>query len=66
VINDDGIGFDANHHAARRKGQGVLGLLSMKERATYVGGVLTVKSGRHAGTEVAVRIPLPPVTAAAA
>ena len=65
VINDDGIGFDAGHHAARRRGKGVLGLLSMKERATYVGGVLTVKSGRRAGTEIAVRIPLPPVTAAA-
>lgn len=66
VINDDGIGFDAKHHAARRKDQGVLGLAGMRERAAYVGGILTVKSGRRAGTEIDVRIPLPPGTTAAA
>jgi PAS domain S-box-containing protein len=65
VINDDGIGFDAVHHAARRQGKGVLGLLSMRERAAYVGGTLTVKSGPRAGTEIEVHIPLPPVTTAA-
>ena len=57
-ISDDGIGFDAKHHAARRNGKSVLGLLGMKERAAYVGGILTVKSGRRAGTEIEVRIPL--------
>ena len=66
VINDDGIGFDAKHHAARRKDQGVLGLAGMRERAAYVGGTLTVKSGLRAGTEIEVRIPLPPGTTAAA
>jgi signal transduction histidine kinase len=30
----------------------------MRERATYVGGALEVKSTRRAGTEIAVRIPL--------
>ncbi len=65
VINDDGVGFDAVHHAARRKGKGVLGLLSMRERAAYVGGTLTVRSGARAGTEIEVRIPLPPGTTAA-
>ena len=59
TIKDDGIGFDAKHHAARRKGKRVLGLLGMQERAAYVGGALTVKSGLRAGTEVEVRIPLP-------
>lgn len=63
VINDDGVGFDAVHHAARRKGKGVLGLLSMRERAASVGGNLTVRSGTRAGTEVEARIPLPPGTA---
>ncbi len=57
-ISDDGIGFDGKHHAARRKGKSVLGLLGMRERAAYVGGVLTVKSGRRAGTEIEARIPL--------
>jgi len=32
----------------------------MRERAAYVGGDIKVKSGRRAGTEIQVRIPLPP------
>jgi PAS domain S-box-containing protein len=58
TILDDGIGFDANRPAAKRKGKEVLGLLAMRERAAYAGGVLTIKSGRRAGTEIEVRIPL--------
>jgi PAS domain S-box-containing protein len=64
TINDDGIGFDPDHHPVRRKGNGGFGLLGMRERATYVGGALKVKSTRHAGTEIEVRIPLPPSAAA--
>jgi PAS domain S-box-containing protein len=60
TIKDDGIGFDPDHHAARRKGKGGLGLLSMRERATYVGGAFKIKSVRGAGTEIEVLIPLPP------
>jgi len=58
VIDDDGVGFNPGHRPARRKGIGGLGLLSMRERAAYVGGYLTVESGRHAGTQINVRIPL--------
>jgi PAS domain S-box-containing protein len=65
TINDDGIGFDPEHHAARRKGKGGLGLLSMRERATYVGGAFKIKSVRGAGTEIEVLIPLPPGATAA-
>jgi len=65
AIHDDGIGFDPEHHAARRKGKGGLGLLSMRERATYVGGALKIKSVRGAGTEIEVLIPLPPGATAA-
>ncbi|HEY2952676.1 MAG TPA: ATP-binding protein [Verrucomicrobiae bacterium] len=65
AINDDGIGFDPDHHPARRKGKGGLGLLGMRERATYVGGALKIKSVRRAGTEIQVRIPLLPRAAAA-
>lgn len=57
VISDDGIGFDELHHAARRQGKGVLGLVGMRERAAFVGGTLTVKSGPRAGTEIEVRVP---------
>ena len=60
IIKDDGVGFAAKQHAARRKGQRVLGLLGMLERAAYVGGTLTVKSAPRAGTEIAASIPLPP------
>lgn len=65
AIKDDGVGFDAEHHAVRRNDRGILGLIGMRERATAVGGILTVKSGRLAGTEIEVRIPLPPGEAAA-
>jgi two-component system, NarL family, sensor kinase len=65
TIKDDGIGFDTKHHEARLKKKGVLGLFGMRERAAYVGGILTVKSGPRAGTEIEVRIPLPPEAKAA-
>ncbi len=58
TVLDDGAGFDPDHHAAIRKDPGSLGLLAMRERAAYAGGVLTIKSGRRAGTEIEVRIPL--------
>ncbi len=58
VIKDDGIGFDAANHLLGKKGKRGLGLLGMRERATYVGGVLKVKSVRYGGTEIEVRIPL--------
>ena len=64
-IHDDGIGFDPEHHPARRKGKGGLGLLSVRERATYVGGDFKIKSVRGAGTEIEVLIPLPPSATAA-
>ncbi|MFA5263889.1 MAG: ATP-binding protein [Opitutaceae bacterium] len=60
AINDDGVGFDPDHHAARRKGKGGLGLLGMRERAAYVGGALKIKSVRGAGTEIEVSIPFTP------
>jgi two-component system NarL family sensor kinase len=65
TINDDGIGFDPEHYATRRKGRGGLGLLSMRERATYVGGDFKIKSVRGAGTKIEVLIPLPPSATAA-
>ena len=60
AIQDDGRGFDPEHPPARRPGKGGLGLLSMRERATYVGGAFTVKSLRRGGTVIEVHIPLPP------
>jgi signal transduction histidine kinase len=60
TIKDDGIGFDPDQPPTRRKKSGDLDLLRMRERATYVGGALEVKSILGAGTEVEVRIPLRP------
>jgi two-component system NarL family sensor kinase len=57
VINDDGIGFDQERASGVRKGKGSLGLLSMRERATYVGGDLKIRSILRAGTEIEVLIP---------
>jgi two-component system NarL family sensor kinase len=65
VIHDDGIGFDPDHHPARRNGKGGLGLLGMRERANHMGGTLKVTSVRRTGTEIHVRIPLLTTAAAA-
>jgi len=65
AVEDDGIGFDLDHPLAKRQGQGGLGLLSMRERVTYVGGALKIKSVRRAGTDIEVRIPLSPIAPAA-
>jgi len=59
TIKDDGIGFDPDHPANGREGEG-FGLLSMRERAASAGGALSVKSAPRAGTEIEVRLPLPP------
>jgi len=64
TVQDDGIGFKTAQPPAHRRPNGRLGLLSMRERAAYVGGTLAVKSTRRAGTEVEVRIPMAPRVAA--
>lgn len=57
-ISDDGVGFDKERTSADRRRKGGLGLLSMRERATYVGGTLSVKSGTRGGTEITVLVPM--------
>jgi two-component system, NarL family, sensor kinase len=58
VINDDGAGFDQAPAPARRKNKGGLGLVSMRERANFVGGTLKIRSVRRAGTEIEALIPI--------
>jgi signal transduction histidine kinase len=58
AIHDDGIGFDANRLLANQKGKSGLGLLSIRERAAYVGGALNVKSAPGKGTTIRAQIPL--------
>jgi PAS domain S-box-containing protein len=61
AIRDDGVGFNQGRLPAMRGGTGGLGLHSMRERATYAGGTLTIKSGRRRGTEIEVLIPNPSI-----
>ena len=58
IIEDDGVGFDAeNTSGANAKG---LGLVGMRERAALVGGTTEIESHPRGGTRVIVRIPAPP------
>lgn len=60
AIRDDGVGFDPEVQPAGRNGEVCLGLIGMKERANYVGGVVKVRSGPRGGTEIMARIPWQP------
>jgi signal transduction histidine kinase len=54
-VTDDGIGFDTSEEHL-----GHLGLGTMRERATVLGGSTTVESERGAGTRVTVLVPVDP------
>ena len=57
-IEDDGKGFDVSKITrVDPSGRGA-GVLTMKERASLVGGRCNIKSMRGKGTEVMVRVPL--------
>ena len=56
VVEDDGVGFDAESVTAPA---GRLGLLGMRERVALVGGTLTIESAPGRGTTVIARVPLP-------
>ncbi|MFN8453513.1 MAG: GAF domain-containing protein [Anaerolineae bacterium] len=62
-VTDDGLGFNPNqdfesHHHPRERGSRGLGLISMRERASKLGGDLTVDSNRGKGTRVVATLPL--------
>jgi signal transduction histidine kinase len=57
IVEDDGIGFEAdNTSAGNDKG---LGLVGIRERAALVGGTVEIESHPGDGTTVYVRIPAP-------
>ena len=59
VIQDDGTGFDPKkNYPNTQNGKSGLGLLSMRERASYVGGALNIKSTPGKGTTIQAEIPL--------
>lgn len=68
VIEDDGVGFDAENIGRLAAGGGRtsgLGLSGMKERVALLGGTIAVESAPGKGSTIFVRIPLEAVEAAA-
>ncbi|MFC1935808.1 sensor histidine kinase, partial [Chloroflexota bacterium] len=57
-IEDDGRGFDVHEVMSKMEGTRGLGLLGMKERAEFLGGVLSIRSQPSLGTEIDVEIPV--------
>src|SRR3984893_2590125 len=55
VVADDGDGFDANAVSRRGRGGG-WGLITMRERAEAIGGILTIESAPSRGTRLIVTI----------
>jgi signal transduction histidine kinase len=58
VAQDDGKGFDTSDIELNYDKRGSLGLINMRERATLVGGKVTIESKPGKGTRVMIRIPL--------
>lgn len=50
TLHDDGIGFDESAMWERAKAGGSIGVLDMQERATLIGGELSIRTALGAGT----------------
>jgi signal transduction histidine kinase len=55
-VIDDGVGFDPCPGGERPRG---LGLVGMRERASFLGGDISVASKPGEGTRIKVDVPLP-------
>ena len=58
IVEDNGKGFDVDAVFSSRKTEHRLGLYGMQERASVIGGVLTVESTLGVGTTIFVEVPL--------
>ena len=58
LLEDDGMGFDPRKVTVGPDGRRGLGLLGMQERASLLGGEVTIESAPRRGTRVAVRLPI--------
>jgi signal transduction histidine kinase len=58
VVHDDGVGFDKDAMQERAARGASLGLLSMNERVSLLGGELEVNSAPGRGTEIQAWFPL--------
>jgi signal transduction histidine kinase len=56
-VSDNGKGFFLPAPKTKSPAKSGLGLVNMRERASFVGGNLTVKSQSECGTEITVEIP---------
>jgi len=59
IVRDDGVGFDPSAVSDARHDESGLGLAGMRERASLVGGSLSIDSAHGKGTLVTAQIPLP-------
>ncbi|MCK5348636.1 MAG: hypothetical protein KAJ25_04570, partial [Desulfobacula sp.] len=55
IAEDDGIGFDPNEINPERPS---LGLLSMRERTTILGGQFFLRTEKGKGTRIRIEIPI--------
>jgi len=58
IVEDDGAGFDVTQVRASAQERSRLGLYGMEERASLVGGRLTVEAAPGSGTTIVVEVPL--------
>jgi PAS domain S-box-containing protein len=58
IVRDDGVGFDQGAMQQRAARGASIGLLSMKERASILGGELEVNSAPDRGTQIGAWFPL--------
>jgi len=56
-IRDDGVGFDQDQAEKQYDSSGSFGLLNMRERASRIGGRLTLTSRPNQGTTVTLTVP---------
>ncbi|MCB9663469.1 MAG: ATP-binding protein [Alphaproteobacteria bacterium] len=57
-VEDDGQGFDPQHPSPRHELSSGLGLVSMQERASLLGGHVIIESAKGAGTTVMGELPV--------
>ena len=63
ALTDDGRGFEPNEADRTSAGRQHLGLVSMRERAAFIGAELEVRSAPGKGTTVRLRVPCAPAPA---
>ena len=60
-VDDDGVGFNVDEVKESAQQGSSVGLISMQERASLIGGQLEIESNPEQGTTIHARFPLTPV-----